>query len=201
MKRWRALIVLLLLLSFAASLAAAIQDPTPKIINQQPQPKTIDPIQFLSGSHSLGAHVFEKVVSTGLLKLRSTTITQSLRVEGSLIAQSARLGTLDVTGEASLSDSIIASPCTITGTIRTQNTTFQSLLTLGAQKAFFASSHLHSITIRKDLSYKGKQLIELKQKTIVDGPITFESGRGEVHLYPGSQVLGPVTGGKVVRKG
>jgi hypothetical protein len=199
-KRWKEILVLLLLLSFTASLAAAIQDHNPKI-NQPKEAKTLDPIQLLSGSHSLGAHVFEKIVSTGLLKLHNTTVTQSIRVEGSLIAQAARLHSLDVMGEASLSDSIVFDACTVIGTIRTQGTTFQAPLTLGAQKAFFSSSRLTSITVRKDLSYKGKQLIELKQKTIVDGPITFESGRGEVHLYPGSQVLGPVTGGKIIRKG
>jgi len=41
----------------------------------------------------------------------------------------------------------------------------------------------------------------LKQRTVVDGPIVFESGKGEVHVYAGSQVLGTVTGGKVVKKG
>jgi hypothetical protein len=28
----------------------------------------------------------------------------------------------------------------------------------------------------------------------------FESGKGEVLVYPGSQVLGQVTGGKIIKK-
>jgi hypothetical protein len=178
----------------ALSLSANVQIKAPEA------PKTPEAVQFLSGSHSLGAHVFEKIVSNGLLKLHNTTVTQSIRVNGTLIAQAARLNSLDLSGDGSLSDTIVSEPCVIVGALRTQNCTFHGPLTLGVQKAHFSGSKVGAITIRKDLSYKGKQLIELKQRTVVDGPITFESGRGEVHVYPGSQVLGAVTGGKVIKK-
>jgi len=190
MNRW-----LLLCLGWVVCLSANVQIKTPEA------PKAPDAVQNLSGSHNLGAHTFEKIVSQGLLKLHNTTVTQSIRVNGTLIAQAARLSSLDLMGEASLFDSIVSQPCSIVGTLRSQNTTFLGPLTLGAQKAFFSGSRVGAITVRKDLSYKGKQLIELKQRTVVDGPIVFESGKGEVHVYPGSQVLGTVTGGKVVKKG
>jgi len=181
-------------LGWAVCVSANVQIKTPEA------PKALDAVQNLSGSHNLGAQVFEKITSQGLLKLHNTTVTQSIRVNGSLVAQAARLNSLDLAGDASLSDTIVSAPCTIIGTLRSQNTTFQGPLTLGAQKASFSGSRVMAITVRKDLSYKGKQLIELKQRTVVDGPIVFESGRGEVHVYAGSQVLGTVTGGKVVKK-
>ena len=77
---------------------------------------------------------------------------------------------------------------------------FQKNITLLTQKAVFTASKLEGITVRKDGACKGKQVLELKQGTIVNGPIVFESGKGEVVIYPGSQVLGSVTGGKIVRK-
>jgi hypothetical protein len=71
---------------------------------------------------------------------------------------------------------------------------------LSGLKATFIGSQVASLNMLKEDSYRGHQVIELKQKTIVDGPIVFESGKGEVHCYPGSYVLGPITGGKIIRK-
>ncbi|MEN9655082.1 MAG: hypothetical protein RL235_1194, partial [Chlamydiota bacterium] len=50
-------------------------------------------------------------------------------------------------------------------------------------------------------SFKGKQIIELRQGTKVTGPITFESGKGEVQLYPGATVKEVIGGGVVYRGG
>lgn len=172
-----------------------------RISEVKKEEKLADPIQQLAGVHSLGAQTFEKIISSGLLKLNRTTITQTLRVEGSLVAQSAHLNTLDVMGEATISDSIVAGTAAVTGSLRTQGTTFEGPLTLSGQKTSFSGSKLAAVTVRKDASFKGKQILELKQRTLAEGPIVFESGKGEVHVYPGSQVIGKVTGGKVVRKG
>lgn len=147
-----------------------------------------------------GAVALDSLQASGLVKLNGTTIAQLLRVEGSLISQHAHIGSIEVLGEANLTDTVIQKGGTISGYLQAHGATIQQPVTLISQKAVFISSHLKGITFCSDGGYKGKQTLELRQRTIVDGPIHFESGKGEVLLYPTAQILGPVTGGKVVRK-
>jgi len=86
------------------------------------------------------------------------------------------------------------------GQIQAVRSTFEKPITILSQKAVFTESKLKEITVKQDSAFKGKQIIELRQRTIVDGPIHFESGRGEVQIFPGSQVLGIVSGGKIIKK-
>jgi hypothetical protein len=183
-----------------STLGAEVKVKTHPLKKEEASLKNVEAVQNLSGSHSLGGEVFDTVTSSGLLKLNGTRIHQRLHVSGSLLAQSARMGALEVYGEANLSQSTVTQPSTIVGYLRAQGTHFEAPLTLGAHKAVFTACHINSITIRKEEGFKAKQIIELKQKTIVNGDITFESDRGEVYLYPGSQVLGKIIGGKLVRK-
>lgn len=157
--------------------------------------------EILAAGGSIGAVVYENLTSNmGQLKLSGTTVRQRLRVEGSLFTQSAQLGIVEVYGEANLKNSTVSSSFESVGYVKAEKTTFQGPVTLGGIKAVFSHSKIPSIVFRKDGSFKGKQVIELKHKTIVDGPIVFESGKGEVHCYPGCQVLGPIKGGKLMKK-
>ena len=171
---------------------------------KSPPPKKSEEIlegtQKLSGVHTFGAETFEQLSNEGLLKLNGTNILQTLRVDGTLLASFARIANLEVFGEANLRSTHVSGPCTIIGYLRAQESEFKGPLLLGAQKGVFTATKLASITVRKDDSFKGKQIIELKQGTIVDGSIHFESGKGEVYLYPGCQVLGSITGGKLIKK-
>jgi hypothetical protein len=187
LKKFKYALFLLLALSFTATLFSV-----------EPAPKAPTESTFI-GSSTLGAQSYDSLSGSGLLKLNGTTI-KNLQISGSLIAHSATLQSLEVQGEANLNQSTVTQPSTIIGYLRAQHSTFKAPLTLGAQKAVFTASQLHSLTIRKDDSFKGKQIIELKQGTIIDGPVHFESGKGEIHLFPPSKVLGPVTGGKIIRK-
>lgn len=161
---------------------------------------SVAPVQTLEGMNSLGAQTVEQITSSGLLKLNGTKVTQMLRVSGSLLTQSARLHTVEVYGEANLSQTTVEQPSTIIGYLRAQNSQFLAPLTLGAQKAVFTSCKIASLTVRKEDAFKGKQIIELKQNSLIEGDVVFESGRGEVHLYPGTQLLGTVQGGKAIKK-
>jgi hypothetical protein len=105
-----------------------------------------------------------------------------------------------VIGEANLTDTEIEKGGTVLGSMQAVRSTFNQHLTLLTQKAVFTSCKIHSLSIQKDQAFKGKQILELKQGTIVSGPIVFEGGKGEIILYPGSQILGSVTGAKVTRK-
>jgi hypothetical protein len=155
----------------------------------------------VGGVTTYGAEVVESIRSWGIAKLKGTTVRTLTEVHGALLAQSAHLATLEVDGEANLHDTTLSGPVTILGGLKTQNTIFKSTLTLQTQKATLASSKLQAITVRKDPACKGKQVLELRQGTQVYGPILFESGRGEVHIFPGSQLHGSISGGRAIKKG
>lgn len=156
---------------------------------------------ILSVGGAAGQETFENLKSSGVLKLNGTTVKHLLEIQGCLIAQAAKLGSIEATGEVNLTNSLVFQASTINGYLRAQGTTFKSPLTLSLYKAVFTSSKiLGGITVQRQEAFKGKQVIELKQGTVVEGPIVFESGKGEVHLYPGAKVYSSIEGGKLIRK-
>ncbi len=179
MKKLRTLIIGLIALSFIATLFAE----TTKV----------------QGSTQYGAVALDALDGTGLIKLNGTTVAK-IHLTGSLISQNAEIGSLDIMGEANLTGTTVKNGGSIMGSLQAVRSTFQDSITLLSQKAVFTASRLEGITVRQDGGYKGKQIIELKQGTQINGPIHFESGKGEVILFPGCQVLGTVTGGKIVKK-
>jgi len=155
----------------------------------------------LSTGGSAGQEVFENLTSSGVLKLNGTTIKNLLEVQGCLIAQGAKIGAINAMGEVNLTGSSISQPSSISGYLRAQGTTFKGPLTLSLYKAVFTSSKiLGNIVVQRQEAFKGKQVIELKQGSVVEGTIVFESGKGEVHLYPGCKVYSSIEGGKLIRK-
>lgn len=167
---------------------------------QQPRISEKPANQKLLGGGNYGQESLESLQVSGLAKLHGTTITNMLQVTGSLIALYAHLNHVEITGEANFTDTHIENAGTIIGSIQAVRSTFDQNLTLLTQKAVFTNCKLKSLSIRQDAAFKGKQLLELKQGTIVSGSITFEGGKGEILLYPGSQILGSITGAKVIRK-
>lgn len=177
--KFRTLIFGLIAVSFLASLFAE----APKV----------------TGINQYEAVAVEKIDGTGLIKLNGTTV-DSIRLVGSLLSQDAEIGSLDITGEANFKNCTIKNSGTILGSLQAVHSTFKDSITILSQKAVFTNSRLEGITVQKDTGYKGKQIIELRQGTLINGPVHFESGKGEIIVFPGSQVLGPVTGGKIVKK-
>lgn len=197
MIHWRTAVLALLALSFLASLAVAQQ---PSQQPPQQQHKSVDKPKSSVGVNSYGAVTLEALQSAGLIKLNGTSILDSLHVTGSLIANSAEIGSIEVSGEANLTDTTIRKGGSITGSLQAVRSTCEQPLFLLTQKAVFTNSRFGAVTVRKDMAFKGKQILELRQGTLINGPVHFEGGKGEILLFPGSQVLGPVTGGKVVKK-
>ncbi len=152
------------------------------------------------GQSNFGAVTVDNIQGAGLIKLNGTSVVNAVHVDGSLISLHAQIGNLEVRGEANLTDTTIQNEGFVVGSIQAVRSVFKHKVTLLTQKAVFTGSTLEAITVQQDGACKGKQIIELKQKTIVNGPIVFESGKGEVLVYPGSQVLGQVTGGKIIKK-
>jgi hypothetical protein len=156
--------------------------------------------KVLASGGAFGAAIFDNLTSNGILKLNGTTVKNTLHVDGSLLTQGASLNAVEVCGEANFKNTIIAQAIQVIGSLRAEKCTFKGHLSLTSIRATFLGSQIGSIHVSKESNCKGHQIIELKQKTSVDGPIVFESGKGEVHSYPGSYVSGPITGGKLIKK-
>jgi len=158
------------------------------------------PKENVAGIANYGAVTLDSLQGAGLVKLNGTSVLNTAHFDGSFLANDVRIGALEVSGEANLTAAIIGQKSFIFGSLQAVRSTFSKPLTLLTQKAVFTGCKIESIIVKKDTACKGKQVLELKLGTIVDGSIEFESGKGEVVLFPGSQVLGPITGGKVLKK-
>jgi len=152
------------------------------------------------GSDTYGKTTLETLEILGTIKLHETTVLKESKVTGNLIANGAHFSSVDVTGDAQFTNTVIDKTTHIIGSLKAINTQFHQPINFLGQKAVFSHCNLPGLTIERDASFKAKQIVELKENTRVDGPITFEGGKGEIHLYFGSKIHGTVTGGKVVQK-
>lgn len=99
-----------------------------------------------------------------------------------------------------LTDSTLDQTVRVTGSFQATGCKFLSPIHFTGQKALLSKCTLSGITIQRDAAFKAKQLLELKNGTLIEGPVQFEGGNGEVHLYPGSKVRSNVSGGKIIQK-
>jgi len=152
------------------------------------------------GSDSYGEVEVESLDVLGTLKLNGTTVSKQLKITGNLVANSAHLPQVDAEGNVQCTDTVLQQQTSITGSLQAHRSEFCQPLFFTGQKALFSSCKLSGITVQRDNAFKGKQVVELKAGSCVDGPIVFQGGGGEVHLYPGSKVSGTVTGGKIIHK-
>jgi hypothetical protein len=181
------------LLAYSLLCAPLLAKPLPP--TEKPAPRHEKPV----GVGNYGEETIDSMKGEGLVKLNGTNVT-ALQVSGSLVSKDAKLGSLTILGEANLRDTTIAEESDIIGFLQTHSSHFQKALSISSQKAIFTRTKIQSLTVRKEPSYKGKQVIELKQGSIVYGPIHFESGKGEIQLDASSRIEGKVTGGKVIRR-
>lgn len=183
--KFRTVVLALVAFCFVASLFA----------EEAAAPKT-----QIAGAGQYGAVTLDAIEGSGLVKLNGTSVLNNLHLTGSLVAQNAVIGSLDIMGEANLTETTVKNGGSIMGSLQAVRSIFLENIKILSQKAVFTSCRLEGITVQQDRSFKGKQIVELKQGTIINGPVHFESGKGEVIVFPGCQVLGVVTGGKIVKK-
>ncbi|MBS0624551.1 MAG: hypothetical protein JSS32_00700 [Verrucomicrobia bacterium] len=180
-----------LILGFVALVGAAQKAPEAE---QPTAPRHVN----LTGAGSFGSEFIDSISGAGLVKLNGTQV-ENLKIDGSLISKDAKLGSISVQGEVNLRDSVVSGKTHVIGYVTSQGSSFQNL-TISTPKATFTKTRIDSLTVQSVPSYKGKQVLELKQGTIVSGPITFESGKGEVLVDSTSRIEGKVSGGKVIHK-
>jgi len=119
-----------------------------------------------------------------------TTILHDLQVKGTLSANSATLGSVNVTGKTSLHNSVINGVTQITGFLEAFDTTFKDKIQLLGPDAVFENSKTKGIEVLE----KAKSVIHLKNTT-VDGDIVFTHQKGIVE-NTNSTIQGKIIGGK-----
>lgn len=129
-----------------------------------------------------GTLVKEVMVINGSLKAQGVTFEAEMFANGK-----ADISQVKLQGNAHFSGKVTASDCQ----------SFEKFI-LFAQKTDFSNCHFQDLLIKKNPYFNTKQIIRLKNNSVVNGDITFESGNGEVYLDNSSQVKGEVHGGKKV---
>ena len=152
------------------------------------------------GSDKYGKANLESLEISGTIKLNGTTVLKRTKITGNIIANGAHLHEVDVIGDAQFTDSQIEKEIQVIGSLKARRSEFHQPIRFIGQRVSFSNCKLSGITIQRDAAFKAKQVLELKEATYVDGPIVFEGGGGEVHLYFGSKIHGTVSGGKIVQK-
>lgn len=84
----------------------------------------------------------------------------------------------------------------INGPIRATNSQFKGSVTYAADLSTLDSSTFSNIR-NKDSNKHCPQVLDLENKTRVNGNVSFKSNCGEIHLSGGSRISGRVTGAKV----
>ncbi len=74
---------------------------------------------------------------------------------------------------------------------------FVEELSVSSERVVFNSCDLASLHILRVGEYHDVQIVELRRKIRIDGPITFDSVKGKVIADPDTEMTGKVIGGKI----
>lgn len=155
------------------------------------------PSNISHGSQTYGKETVEKVQANGLVKLNGTKVTKHLQVNGSLKAENAQIEEMQVNGQATLDHCLIKQKSNVCGALIATDSRFEDELSVSSERAVFDACELTSLHILRVRGYCGVQVVELKAKTKIDGPITFDGGKGEVIADSDTKISGRVIGGKI----
>lgn len=149
------------------------------------------------GSQTYGKETVAKIQANGFVKLDGTRVTDHLQVNGRLKAEDAQIEEMQINGQATLDRCLIKQKSNVCGALIATDSRFADELSVSSERAVFNSYDLTSLHILRVGGYQGVQVVELRGKTRIDGPITFDSGKGEVIADPDTEISGGVIGGKI----
>lgn len=153
-----------------------------------------------SGVIRYGNETLASLQGNGLVTLDGTYVRKSLIVNGSLDANDAHIGSLKVNGQAKLNGTNVDGKTEVNGFLSADKSTFQKEIAVSAHKVQFSDCTLDSIVIKKTGWAFGSQVVELLDKTVCKGSITFEAGDGKIIVSDSSQILGAIQGAEVEKK-
>ena len=157
-------------------------------------------ISAYSPLQNYGAETIKTVQCNGSVSLNGTTVTSHTEVNGNLKAEQSSLNSLQVNGQATLSHCIITNAAHINGGLTSDNTQFQSPLTVTSQKITLKECTLTSLHMKKVTGYTGPQIIDLRNGTHIEGPITVDSGNGEIWTSSDTQISENQVSGAVIQR-
>lgn len=153
------------------------------------------------GYQKYGKETLDSIQGNGTVILEGTKILGLVQVNGSLKAEESAINTLQVNGQTDLHNCVIANTTTINGSLNADNTKFKNILSVASQKIVLGMCTVDSLTIREVQGYTGTQIIDLRSGTKVIGPISVESGNGEIWISSNSEISeAQVSGAQVFRK-
>jgi hypothetical protein len=149
----------------------------------------------------------------GSTSLNGTTVTNTVTANGSLRANHSILNKVTANGSAQIRNSEIkghlccsgsadiykskVNTATISGSLFAVTTIFAEQLSLATDKTILQSSQTKDVIIQV---VNNHEELYLQNNTIVEGNITFLSGKGLVFKSDNSKIIGKVRGGKIVSK-
>ncbi len=116
-----------------------------------------------------------------------------LEVTGPLMATNIHCKVLAVIGPAHVSKIQVRDNTSILGPLVAKESTFQDLSGLG-DRIVLENVEVRNIFIQKNSKKDEPQILDLLDKTLVKGNISFESGKGIVNRAPFARVTGKIRG-------
>ncbi len=151
------------------------------------------------GMQTYGKETLDKIQANGFVKLNGTKITEYLQINGRLKADYAQIEKMTINGQGDINNCFVRQKSLVCGTLIATSSKFSDELSVSSEIVVFNSCALSSLRILSVGGYQGVQVVELRGATQINGPITFESGQGEVLLDPDSEIIGKIIGGKIIK--
>jgi hypothetical protein len=131
----------------------------------------------------------------GSATFKTTIFTGKLHVIGPLKADASKLAEINVTGDVTLDNSVVAGAAEITGDIMATDTVFKATLQASTHSITLIGSTAEDIEITPNKPHETTYLY-LNAGSTVNGNITFKNGQGIVKNHH-STLKGKVIGGKI----
>jgi len=156
-----------------------------------------DVCNTVPGSITCGNGTVKSLTGNGMVTVNGTTVSGTTLVNGLLNAKGANFYSLEVNGNAKLTQCTINHSAHIKGSLTASSTKFDRKLELNSGQATLINSKVRSDLHLAHTDSK-KQIVYLDDFSEVSGNIIFDDGEGEVILRGQSKIGGKVIGGRTV---
>ncbi|MBS0185693.1 MAG: hypothetical protein JSS34_05060 [Proteobacteria bacterium] len=169
--------------------------------------------------------IFENLVVTGPLGFENLTVQKEAVITGPVTGSKGYFADLTVSGPFKVSEILcqnltvsgpidatklaVRDKTTATGNMTANNSDFGDM-TITANKILFNETTARDLLIKKNSSIESSflawfgdnsdekpQELRLTNKSVIEGDVTFESGKGKIYVEEGSQIKGKIQGGTV----
>lgn len=151
---------------------------------------------YQAGFVHYGKENIPHVYANGTVFLNGTHIEQTLKANGDVEAIQAQIASLFVNGHIRLRNCVIHDKSFINGSLEAENCLLEEKLSIATDLIILKNCETNSITIRPS-KLNRPQILDMRENTVVNGSIVFESGQGQVWTSKNSEVTGYIKGAKI----